>query len=357
MASSYSVLVYEYFTGGGCPAGQLHAGLAVEALGMVCALLMDFHRLGYVRTLAALDPRVEAQIPWLNRKTFPADEVVRALPAAHEEAYLSLLERCDAVLILAPETNGILSELTALAEMAGKQLLNSSASAVAAAGDKEECDRIFRRAGLPTPETRTADFASVQEAAREMGSPVMIKPIDGIGSEGVYRVDSLSDLPAVLLAVRRISSHDRILLQSFAAGIPASVSLLFAGGRCLPLSLNRQLMEGRAPFQYLGSEVPFRHPASEYALELACAAASQIEGMNGYVGVDLVLGEELVQLIEINPRLTTSYVGLRQVAQVNLAHAIWEACVKGILPNGLTLSGRVVIRKDDPKSWGLRLTE
>jgi predicted ATP-grasp superfamily ATP-dependent carboligase len=43
----------------------------------------------------------------------------------------------------------------------------------------------------------------------------------------------------------------------------------------------------------------------------------------GYVGVDLILGgdpdghEDAV--IEINPRLTTSYVGLRAVAEQNLA--------------------------------------
>jgi len=46
----------------------------------------------------------------------------------------------------------------------------------------------------------------------------------------------------------------------------------------------------------------------------------------GYVGIDLVLGrdpngsEDFV--IEVNPRLTTSYVGLRAAAQGNLADAM-----------------------------------
>ncbi len=48
----------------------------------------------------------------------------------------------------------------------------------------------------------------------------------------------------------------------------------------------------------------------------------------GYVGVDLVLGREpdgsQDAVIEINPRLTTSYVGLRTAATSNLAEAMWR---------------------------------
>ena len=49
----------------------------------------------------------------------------------------------------------------------------------------------------------------------------------------------------------------------------------------------------------------------------------------GYVGVDLVLGDNADgngdRVIEINPRLTTSYVGLRAAAQANLAAAMLAA--------------------------------
>jgi predicted ATP-grasp superfamily ATP-dependent carboligase len=88
------------------------------------------------------------------------------------------------------------------------------------------------------------------------------------------------------------------------------------------------------------------------ALELACAAVSLVPGLKGYVGVDLVLTDNGVQLIEINPRLTTSYIGLRQVVRTNLAQAIWDACLNDQLPDHIELDGQVVIRKDDPASWG-----
>jgi predicted ATP-grasp superfamily ATP-dependent carboligase len=142
-----------------------------------------------------------------------------------------------------------------------------------------------------------------------------------------------------------------------ASGIPASVSLLVAGDRCLPLSLNLQLIESGAPFQYRGSQVPLLHPAGNRAIELATRAVELIPGLNGYVGVDLVLGQELIQLIEINPRLTTSYIGLRQVSRANLAQAIWNACRNGFLPERIILEGQVIIKKDDPAGWNLNIAK
>jgi predicted ATP-grasp superfamily ATP-dependent carboligase len=124
-------------------------------------------------------------------------------------------------------------------------------------------------------------------------------------------------------------------------------------GRILPLSLNRQLIATGQHLQYQGSHIPFHHKAEDQAVELACSAAKLISGLRGYVGVDLVLTNDSPQLIEINPRLTTSYIGLRQVAQQNLAQLIWDACINGVFPDSLPLSGSVTIKKDDPSSWGL----
>ncbi len=318
---------------------------------MLWALLADFRRWGAMRTIAALDARFEQCVPGWDHRTLPADEVVRVLPGDHKDVYLSLLKRCDAVLLIAPETNGILAGLTLLAESAGIPVLGSSASAVATAGDKEACARLFQQAKLPTPETRSAGFASAPQVAKQLGCPLVIKPLDGIGSEGVCRIDRLSDLPAILETVRKVTTHGRILLQSFAGGVAASASLLIAEGRYLVMSLNRQLMG--TGLEYRGSQVPLRHPESENAMKLACSAANLISGLNGYVGVDMVLSEDAVMLIEINPRITTSYIALRKVTCINLAQAIWEACRYGILPGCIPLKGQATIIKDDPRSWGV----
>jgi predicted ATP-grasp superfamily ATP-dependent carboligase len=353
MSSASTVLVFEFFTGGGCPEGELPDGLAAEALGMLRAALQDFHAWGAVRTLTALDPRFEKRFAGLGKKILPADEVVAVFPAEHEKAYSSLLKRCDAVLVIAPETDGILSGLIEQAETEGVGLLNSNSSAIVSAGNKATCCRLFELAKLPTPETRTASFATAPRIALQMGCPLVVKPLDGVGCEGVCLLNRFSDLPGILESVRESTSHEQILLQSLAEGIHASVSLLVAEGSCLPLSFNLQLVEAGVPFKYLGSRVPFSHPAGHRAMDLASLAAGLIPGLKGYIGIDLVLADNLIQLIEINPRLTTSYIGLRRVSRVNLAQAIWEACQNGLLPDHIPLEGQVEIRKDDPNSWGL----
>ncbi|MDM7994789.1 MAG: ATP-grasp domain-containing protein [Acidobacteriota bacterium] len=355
MALIPTVLIFEYFSGGGCPEGRLPEGLASEAFGMLWAVLQDFKDWGTVRTVTALDPRFEQIMPNLSRATLPADEVYAARPGDHENVYLSLLKRCEAVLIIAPETDGILSTLAELAEAEGKHILGSSSTATAAAGNKAVSSRLFDLAGLPAPETCVASFAAAPQVASRLGCPLVIKPLDGVGSEGVFRLDRISDLPAALARIRQSTIQEQIVLQTLAQGIPASVSLLVAGERCLPLSLNRQLMDAELPFQYRGSQVPFTHPSRERALDLACRAVRLIPGLNGYVGVDVVLGEEDATLIEINPRLTTSYIGLRQVARANLAQAMWAACIEGTLPDCIPLEGAVQVQKDDPATWNLRL--
>lgn len=86
-------------------------------------------------------------------------------------------------------------------------------------------------------------------------------------------------------------------------------------------------------FEYLGGRLPLSPPLAERAQRLALATMAAMPTTVGYVGIDLVLGvaddgsEDTV--IEINPRLTTSYVGLRAACRENLAAAMVEAACGG----------------------------
>jgi predicted ATP-grasp superfamily ATP-dependent carboligase len=344
MVSPPQVFVYEFITGGGWPPGELPPSLAVEGGAMAWALLADFRAWGAVHTVTTLDLR-------LANLTLPADEVVRVAPGQHEAVFSSLLARSDAALLIAPETDGILTRLSDMVKGADVPLLGSSPVAVAIAGDKWVCYQRFRQAGLPTPLTHRVSFADAPQAAREIGYPLVTKPVDGVGCQGVCLVARGAELAAALSLLRRVTHREEILLQRFVAGTHASVSLLVAEGRALPLSLNGQEIETGCPFAYRGGVVPLAHPAKARAFAVARAAVGLVPGLQGYVGVDLVLSEEEALLMEINPRLTTSYIGLRQVLRFNLAQAIWKACRQGVLPERVLLTGQVSFSKAELSQW------
>ena len=122
------------------------------------------------------------------------------------------------------------------------------------------------------------------------------------------------------------SKDGSILLQSYQSGIHASLSLIAAGGEIAPLSLNGQLIEPGLPFTYRGGSVPISLPMEGRAWEVAREALKLVPGLRGYLGMDFVISDQEAWLIEINPRLTTPYIGLRQVLEQNLAVLIWNAC-------------------------------
>ena len=124
------------------------------------------------------------------------------------------------------------------------------------------------------------------------------------------------------------------------------MALLVAEGRTQTLSLNGQDIEAGCPFVYRGGVVPLAHPLEQQAFAVARAAVVALPGLRGYAGIDLILDGATAWAIEVNPRLTTTYVGLRQVADLNLAQAIWQTCLEGRLPGAVPLRGRAVFSKD-----------
>lgn len=304
---------------------------------MLQALLADFRAWGGCKTITTRDRR-------LAHISLPADHVIDLEPEQHYSTLSHLAGHCTAALVIAPESNGILASLSALIESKGALLLGSCPAAISVAANKWNCHQLFIRAGLPTPDTWCVKPHEAEEMAEKIGFPLVIKPVDGVGCEGVSLI---TDPCSVRFALSKNTFWDNsFLLQQYIQGDSASVSLLVTENDTLFLSLNRQTIEIGSPFSYKGGEVPFTCDRHQEAVSLAKQAIALIPGLNGYVGIDLLATDHGCYLIEINPRITTAYIGLRRVVNINLAEAIWTLATSEVLPKKISLSGKAIFRKE-----------
>ena len=204
------------------------------------------------------------------------------------------------------------------------------------------------------------DVAEIKQTiCGSLGFPLVVKPVDGVGCAGLSVVNSEQQVAGAVAKILSESASKYFMAQKLVRGIAVSVSLLATGSDVLPVSLNKQdvsLMPPEANSTYNGGQVPFDSPLKSEAFAAAEAVVKAFHGLKGYVGVDLVLTEKEAVVIEVNPRLTTSYVGLRKTAGFNLAQAIINAVVEHELPaNNQSLGYAVFSKVSTPKPTAVAL--
>lgn len=183
-------------------------------------------------------------------------------------------EEIDGALVIAPESDGLLYELTKLIEEMGILNLGSHSEGVRICGNKYLTYRRIRDI-VKTPKTLPP-------------KKYIIKEVEGCGCSNQMVVP------------------EKYIIQEYIEGEPYSTSFI-VGKKLYPLSLNRQYYrDGR----YIGGEINIDHPLRDKMIEESTKALKGIYGLNGYVGVDILLTEDTVYILEINPRITTSIVGI-----------------------------------------------
>jgi len=322
-----SILLYEYTCSSGKRSDKgLSQSLAAEGRAMLVALAADFDSTSHY-----------THVLWDNRLgIFPsaAARIVSNDDSADEQA---LLAHCahivDWTIIIAPETDGVLAERCRWVESAGGRLLGCSAALVELLSDKHRTVEHLAANDVPVPRGQTWDPG---ELPPSLPCPVVVKPRDGAGSQLTFLVE---DIPALheLLAGYEVSAR----IEKFIPSTPCSLSFLCGPRGCLPLvpccqRIGFEQYTDHSPqesarlrkIEYLGGRHPLPAHLTQRAIDLARRAVKTLPEPIGYLGVDLILGDSddgsRDFVIEINPRLTTSYVGLRSASRLNLAQAMLD---------------------------------
>lgn len=214
--------------------------------------------------------------------------------------------RPDLAFVIAPETDSILEEQVARFRL-NCPVIAPALEALALTRDKLALYHHWRTNDVPTPHTALVnDWPTARR-------PAVVKPRDGAGS-----------CDTVLVREAEIRSDG--IAQDFVPGRAASVAFLIGPRQTIPLLPTFQHLSDDGHFHYLGGELPIPALLAKRAILLGRRAIECVPGLAGYIGVDLILGDSPDgrddRAIEINPRLTTSFIGLRTLADFNLAAAI-----------------------------------
>lgn len=300
------IFVCEYITGGGLYREALPPSLVREGSLMRDAVLHDLSQLEGVTTLCAYDSRLP-----------PPFHAEQAIEVARDDVW-ALWQQCiaeaDAVLPIAPETGKALLTLTNTINDYGKVLLGCNAEAVALASSKLATFQALQSVGINVVPTYEASSFSANDYEQ-----CVAKPDDGVGCEGALVFSCGKDFETWLAGV-----HTSLFVaQPYIRGVPASLSMLCREGQVWLLSCNRQkvcMQSGR--FLYSGSVINGVVEHWDDFAELGRAIARAIPSLSGYIGVDVIIHDEGISVLEINPRLTTSYVGLHEAMHCNPAELL-----------------------------------
>lgn len=242
-----------------------------------------------------LDTRIADQPgPW---------QIERIEPGSASRRLPGLVRRADFTIAIAPETRGTLRQLAASIARAGGTSLGSSPEAIDLVADKLRLAGHLTRVGVPSP--RAIQVEPRLGLPPDAAYPAILKPVDGAGCLDTLHVADRDD-PIVSSFSGEIG-----MLQPFVRGEARSATFLARpDGPPILLGVALQSItidDSRLAYRggtILTDDLPRDHPAR-------CAVAS-VPGLSGLVGVDYIqngIAFDAV-IIEINPRPTTSCVGL-----------------------------------------------
>jgi predicted ATP-grasp superfamily ATP-dependent carboligase len=336
------VFVYESTCAEWLPEGSHAAALRTEGAAILTAVVADLRRVPGVEVSTLLAESCPADLLGLSGR--------RVRRGEEEKAFRTAARAADGTLVIAPEFGALLLCRCRWVEEEGGRLLGPSSLGVELTADKLALARHWRAHGTPTPP------CWVWRPGRPpppVEFPAVCKPRHGAGSGATFLLRRPEDLAGCETAAREEAGDDDLLLQPFVAGQPASVALILGPWQEVALLPAAQHLSGDGRFRYLGGQVPLPPELGERARRLALRAVRTVPGLLGYVGVDLVLGDAANGsrdfAVEINPRPTTSYVGLRALAQTNLAEALLRVAfddLEGMAPRVVWHPGGVRFRAD-----------
>jgi len=281
------------------------------------------------------------------------DEVVYLGGHSPAESYL----RRDAIISAALERGadavhpgyGFLSEDPEFAQAvqeAGLIWVGPHAAAIRAMGLKDAAKALMQEAGVPIVPGYHGAAQSLQvleEAAAQIGYPVLIKAVAGGGGKGMRRVDRHEDFAAHLASAQSEAQsafgNARVLIEKFIAN-PRHIEIQVFGDGQKAVHLYERDCSLQRRHQKVIEEAPAPHMPSEVRDAMGRAAVRAAEAI-GYASAGTVefivdgsapLHENSFYFMEMNTRLQVEHPVTEEILGIDLVAWQLQVAAGGLLP-------------------------
>jgi len=326
-----NIFIFEFVSGGGFNQVEIPSSLFCEGYAMLRTIIEDFKNLGFhITTL--LDSRIDFLSNYMKADVIKSVEF--------EEDYLKKYTKCvrdsNYCFVIAPEFSSILYNLTKIIKKNKKKLLSIDLKGVKLGASKFETYKFFIANEINTPKSYRIPFKGsvldldfILKKFDQLDRSIVIKPDDGVGSELIFYFERKDDILQFFESSNKISDTNRkYLIQEYIEGDPMSVSIINDQplGKLVEnspkiLSINAQnlqITDSTMDSAYFGGFTPIdQFELLKIQIEDILKRVD-LSAFKGYFGIDFVKKtDNSLSFIEINPRLTTSYVGIRNVLEFN----------------------------------------
>jgi len=270
----------------------------------------------------ALAPEGAAMLDVLHKSfTRCGYDVVLPGPGDFYDEIVRLAPDCGMGLVVAPDF--LLAKFTLPIEQYSHNLGCGSMNAALCA-NKVTTGKLLKSHGIPVP-------------ADAPGGRHVVKPVTGCDSQGVRLT---TDAPGRDEFAQEYIGGENYSVSLVMSRVVGEACLYFSGNPPLVLAINRQFVTPGTDgaFTYSGGETPV-HPARKQEIIDTAVKAATVLGCQGYCGIDVVVADK-VYVVDVNPRITTSLVGIAACMEEEIASLLVEAS-HGTAPKEVHLTGKV----------------
>jgi carbamoyl-phosphate synthase large subunit len=226
--------------------------------------------------------------------------------------------------------------LAAPLEAAGVKILGTSLASIDAAEDRKKFEAMLRELNIPQPEGSTV--TSVDQAvgvATKLGYPVLVRPSYVLGGRAMQIVYSDAELLSYMENAVQINPEHPVLIDRYMTGQEVEVDAICDGVNVLIPGIMEHVERAGV---HSGDSIAVYPPQTlsesvkNQVVDITMKIAKKMKVL-GMINIQFVVSQEIVYVIEVNPRSSRTVPFLSKVTSIPMANVATRMILGEKLPD------------------------